>query len=315
MRRAVQAVITSVAVAASIVGGSVPASALVPNPADDPRQVTLSALTPSTSNAYYDRPPVYENGCHASTSTTAASFCTYGDPTARKVMVAFGDSHLAQWWGALDKIARQDGYRLLWATKSACPAPVVAVRIWRTSSPYTACTTWRKAMIDKIAGLHRLDMLVMSGYHWHQLRYPGTNTLITDADARARAWRDGYTKTVRRLKGTADHLMILRDTMHMRRDIPSCMAANGGSTGPCTTSRRKGLSPRLWQAEQAVDASFDKLRAWEMTRHICRADGTCRPVTSTNILRYRDDTHLTTTFVRAIAPKLRELIQATVATT
>lgn len=300
--------------AAAVLGllaSAAPAAALVPDPRDDPKHVALSALTPSTGSAYYDRPPVYDNGCHVPTHTVTARFCVYGDPHARKVMVAFGDSHIAQWWGALNKIAWHDGYRLLWATKSACPAPVVSVRIWRTAYPYAECDVWRQSMLKKIADLPRLDVVVMGGYHWHQLRYPGTNTLISKPAERQAAWRDGLTRSIRRIRFTADHIMILRDTVNMWREVPACLSSTGGDTTGCAGSPRTGLSRMLWRAERQVAAEFGKVRAVQMTRFIC-ADTVCGPVTSTDILRYRDDTHLTTTYVKVLSVKLRALIRKTI---
>jgi hypothetical protein len=300
-----------VLVVGSLVIPVVPATAM-PDPDDDPLTVDLTELDPSLDELPTDGPPIYANDCHAKYWTTSTKFCVFGDPEARKVMVVLGDSHVAQWWGALTRIGWRDGYRVLWATKSVCPAPVVEVRIGLSDLKNTYCDTWRRDMVAKIANLRRVDLLVAGGFHWHRILYPGTNTVITDRSVRAAAWREGYVRLFRRVRSVVDTMVILRDTVYMRVDVPSCLAGSGGRTAPCTTTVDEGLSPRLWRAERLVDERFAHVKARSMTRYLCRSDGKCGPVASGNVVRYRDDDHLSATFVRLVWQGLRDVMSRAV---
>jgi hypothetical protein len=166
-------------------------------------------------------------------------------------------------------------------------------------------------MLDKIADLPRVDLVVMSGYHWHVLRYPGTNTVIQAGKARESAWHDGLARSVRKVRASADHVLILRDTPHMRTDVPSCLRSSGGDASACSVSVSNGLSWRLWRAERQVADDMRRVRAVQMTSHLC-VDGRCRPVTHDRTLRYRDDTHLTTTFVHQLTWWMRREMTLTV---
>ena len=46
----------------------------------------------------------------------------YGDADSSDTIVLTGDSHAAQWLPALERLARERGWRLVAVTKSACPA-------------------------------------------------------------------------------------------------------------------------------------------------------------------------------------------------
>ena len=56
---------------------------------------------------------------------TKPADCVYGDPEGKRTAFLFGDSHAAQWLPALDRYARQQGWRLEFHTKSSC-SPVAA---------------------------------------------------------------------------------------------------------------------------------------------------------------------------------------------
>src|SRR6478672_11697370 len=110
------------------------AAAPVPNPAKDPLRVHVASVRPALGHAESDEPVVYKNGCHVYTRAgTRAHFCVYGDKDAKTTMVLFGDSHVAQWFAAFDGAARLEHVKLLYITKTSCPAQSVSVRVWQRS--------------------------------------------------------------------------------------------------------------------------------------------------------------------------------------
>jgi hypothetical protein len=283
-------------------------SSAVPSPTDDPSTVDLGTLTPRAQDAVDDRPGIYDNGCHDGPGQVDPRLCRYGDGEARRVMVALGDSHMAQWFTALNRFASRDGYRLLWATKSACPAPSVRLRSHQTGEPYRNCTQWRRTLLEKVAALPRVDLVVTSSSHWHTLLYPGSNTAITSSTDRVEAWRRGLRATVRSLGPTADRVLILRDSPNFHQDVPSCLLNTGGDADACSVAPSKAFREALWRVERKLASSVSRVRTVQVTAALC-VDTSCRPVTDSMVLRYRDEAHLTDTFVRTMSPYLSAAVR------
>jgi hypothetical protein len=280
-----------------------PVSAAVPDPANDPTgRVSLVDLRPLTSAARNDRPRVYTDGCHVQSTETRALHCIYGDRYGSKVVVVIGDSIIAQWWSAIDGAARQGGWRVVWMSKTACPA--ADVTIIKDGARYTACDTWRRNALAKVRNLARVDLLLLGGSSLGLTARRSDGSPITDPAARGAEWETGYRRTVDAVAGQVRRVVILRDTPVFRYWIPSCLVDSKGWTKPCSRAKDIALDPLradYWRAEQAVDASYDWVRATDMSNWICQPDR-CWPVTSNRILRFRDSHHMTNTFVKTLAP-------------
>lgn len=101
--------------------------------------------------------------------------CVYGDRDASTVVVAIGDSHLAHWFPALDRTARQRHWRLyLWAM-SACAYASVPQWLEPYHRVYTECATWRRGVLERVAALPRVDAVVIG-------RTSSYLSLLTDSD-------------------------------------------------------------------------------------------------------------------------------------
>jgi hypothetical protein len=310
IRRGTAGSLVFFAVLITLVAMPAPANAASPDPADDPTRVSLSTLRPRISAAVSDRGRPYADGCHAAPAVTRPVHCTYGRRDGRIRVVVIGDSITAQWWAAIDGAARRGGWRVTWMTKSACPAADVTVR--RLGTRYTACDTWRRNVLTKIRGLSRVDLVVMSGSSSSTLLRRRDGSVISGTTLRATAWRNGYQRTIDRLAGQVRRVVILRDTPAFTRSIPKCVAAQGGSTQPCSRDRSASLSMPTWHAELSIDAAYGWVRATDLADRLCQPTR-CWPVTVERLLRYRDDHHLTNTYAAAMAPamysRLRWLIR------
>src|SRR5690606_6988761 len=95
-----------------------------------------------------DIPAVYSDGCHLTVPETQVQDCAYGDRNSQTVVALFGDSHAAQWFPALEKLAAEEGFRLESYTKSSCPS--VDVDIYVDAILYDECETWRNSVIDHL---------------------------------------------------------------------------------------------------------------------------------------------------------------------
>ena len=89
---------------------------------------SLASPDQARYNVRNDLPRVYRDGCHQPFRKDDSPECVYGDKHGARTMVLFGDSHAAQWFPALERIAQEKKWRLISLTKSACPS------VWATPS-------------------------------------------------------------------------------------------------------------------------------------------------------------------------------------
>ena len=69
--------------------------------------------------------------------------CVFGDKSADRTVVLFGDSHMEQWLPAFTAAADRDHWQVLAWTKSACPAAEISVHNDVLNRTYTECDQWR----------------------------------------------------------------------------------------------------------------------------------------------------------------------------
>jgi hypothetical protein len=251
-----------------------------------------SNLTPALDRIKPVRSAVYRDGCHVDYGGTEVPDCVYGDPGSDTVVVLFGDSHAAQWFPALDVLARERHWRLVSLTKASCKtASVTTVNHGR---PYRACDTWRRRALARIEGLHP-DLVVVSSSEAGDPVHP-------EADAR-RQWTAGYRDVLAGLASSGARVAALLDTPWPPSDAVDCAAAHPLRLGRCAASRDGAVHDPVRRealrdaAREAGAAVVDPL-PW-----LCAADGTC-PVLAGDTLVYRDDSHLADRFAQSLAPVL-----------
>jgi len=212
-----------------------------------------------------EKPTVYNDGCHVNNGETKSGDCTYGNKGAKIRIVLFGDSHAAQWFPALEKLAQSKNFELISLTKSACPGPAV-VKVDAGAYKNADCSAWRENSYKRIAEIHP-EAVIVSGMQHFELPRGTTN--------RGNWWRDGEAKTLSRLIGSSSHLMYITDTPHPQRDIPSCLAS--GRVSQCNSTQRSlpytisgfaNIDPTSWLCDSVCPAIVDGTVAYRDASHI-----------------------------------------------
>ncbi len=254
-------------------------------------------LMPSLSAAVDDVPPTTADGCNAAFLTVVAPPCVFGDPDGNRTVVLFGDSHAEQWFGAVQKIAVSHGWRLISWTKAACPLADVLLYSDQLHRPFTECPAWRSGTLQRIAALHP-DLVIASG----------SDTLPGPAYDNAQ-WAARTADTAAALQRAAARVVYLADVPAPTGNVPVCLAGNVGSPERCQFSLTptsvtvsSGSQPSGRRA--AVSAALRRLGVpvVDPTPWLCAKSG-C-PVVLSDTLIYRDATHLTQYYSRALAPEL-----------
>ncbi|MFE9057460.1 acyltransferase family protein [Streptomyces mutabilis] len=253
-----------------------------------------SNLAPPLTEVKSSRSAVYRDGCHVDRSAVRVTRpCVYGDRTSSRTVVLFGDSHAAQWFPALQRLATARGWRLVSLTKASCK--VADVTIVSEHEPYTACDTWRSNAVARIKTL-RPALVVVSSSDAGDAARPAADSL--------HQWASGFERTFRELGTSGARVAALLDTPWPSGDPIDCTARNSLQLRACANhlpgairDASRGLAVRTAAAETAATVI-------DPTPWLCvPRTGIC-PVVVADTAVYRDGSHLSEAYAEALAPVL-----------
>jgi peptidoglycan/LPS O-acetylase OafA/YrhL len=223
------------------------------------------------------RPVIYDDNCHVNNGQTVSPECTYGERGAKRKIVLFGDSHAAQWFPALERLANENNFELISLTKSACPGPAVE-KVDSGEYKNADCFAWRDNSFERIAKL-KPYAVIFSGFQHFEV--PDGYT------TRREWWQAGQRRTLDSLRGNATHIVYITDTPHPKQDIPACLA--GGVISDCDDSERS----------EAI--SIPGLKAVNPTPWLCTDK--CSSVINDQVA-YRDGSHISIAMSESLAQPL-----------
>jgi hypothetical protein len=275
-----------------------PSTAPVQAPAARNSGSIPAGLTPSLGAALNDGDFLFADGCALSLAGTRPPACVYGDAQGKLTVALVGDSHAAHWFPALDRLARQRGWRLVPLTKFSCV--FVDLRIWSPNlkREYTECETWRENVVDRLVQL-RPDLVIISSNRYLPV--------IDERDSDPLRQGAALARLIARIAG---RVAIIADTPRSAVDVPACLAAHHDAIEQCTTSRAAAFTWRHLRREKEA-ARLSGATLVDMSAATCPADP-CPPIIGTRLV-YRDNHHLTATFARSLAGVLGAALPAIVA--
>lgn len=238
------------------------------------------------------RSAIYRDGCHFNYAATSTRSCVYGDRTSSRTVVLFGDSHAAQWFPALQRIATSRGWKLISLTKASCK--IADVTTLRGRKPYTACDTWRSHAMAKIKTLHP-DLIVVSSSDAGDLARPTADPL--------RQWTTGFENTFRNLSTAGVRVAALLDTPWPKGDPIDCAARNSLHLRACANSLPAAIRDATRGTALRSAASATATTVIDPTPWLCAPTGIC-PVVVADTAVYRDNSHLSEAYADALAPVL-----------
>jgi len=228
-------------------------------------KITLKDGTQFSLNQIMAKPIVYDDGCHVNNGETTSPDCTYGVRGADKKIVIFGDSHAAQWFPTLEKLANEQNFELISLTKSACPGPAVK-KVDTGEYKNADCFAWRDYAFKRIASI-KPDAVIVSGFQHFEVP--------SGYSSRESWWREGEAKTFKSLKGLAPRIIYISDTPHPDRDIPSCIASGRldrcNGTDPSTPIFSPGylrINPTPWLCSRTCPAVIGSTVAFRDASHL-----------------------------------------------
>ena len=248
-------------------------------------------VQPAPAVAAQDRPSVDGDGCiegSAATSTSGIPMtCILTDvPDPKRVVVLVGDSHTIQWAPAMTEIGRDEQWRVLLLARRGCRLAAPAEPLTKSSN----CWEWRANAL-KLLEQMRPDAVMVIGSRTS----PEASGDEVNPDE-ARAWRQ--------LAEVGVRVVTVRDNPRFGFDVPACVEESYGVA--CARPRADIFSPV--NPVEEVPGVPDSAAHLDLTPFICGAQ-LCSGVVG-NVLIYRDDDHLTATYVTTLERPLHNQLRA-----
>ena len=227
--------------------------------------------------------------------------CGFGVPAvdARATVALIGDSHAAQWRGALEQVAQRKRWHGISITRSGCTLSRVTPAL-EPRSRRRGCMRWNAQLPRWLARHREIHTIVVSQHSAEIVVPPGTDFREARAAGHTSAWRT-LPRSVRRI-------VVLRDTPGLgfhHACVRSARARRRNAGDTCALPRAASLPP-----DGAVVAAkrlrSPRVRVIDMTPFFC-SRRRCLPVVG-GALVYKDREHMTDVFSTSLGPYLLRAI-------
>jgi hypothetical protein len=256
---------------------------------------------PQGKHSRGDRGAIWDRDCMMQPPQTRSKPCVFGMRKSRKTVVLFGDSHAMHLFGAVNRLAKRRGWRLVAQTKAGCgpnDAPVYNNKVDRV---YRECRRWHRNVLRRIDRVK--PRIILTGVA--RAHKPMRNgRIIREGQARRDTLKAGYESMLERLLATGARVVASRDLPKAPHDMTDCVDANLDRLRHCSF-RKPPNHGRTWESQAA--------RAVAGVAEIDLSPGICTKRRCFGVIRnelvYRDDDHLTATFARTLAPWLARALR------
>jgi hypothetical protein len=256
----------------------------------------VSEITPDPLAAKDDLPDVYRHKCFSEGSDSTIATCVYGDRESSYTVAVVGDSHMGNWIPALQAIATERKLRLVTYLKQSCPFVDLEIAVTDRAQP--GCTEWNTKLRARLTGPDRPDLLVTSSAFYAPMR--GGKALSGDASREAMS--EGLRRTWSAMTSAGITTVVLADTPQLNIRIPDCVSANREKLTKCAVSRELALTASAVALQTEAAKDIKNLHLINLNDAICPTDR-CAPVIG-GVLVYRDNSHLTASYVHTLTPRL-----------
>jgi len=239
-----------------------------------------------------DEPEIYKLGCHDHEFDIPPA-CEFGDLESKTSIALIGDSHAAQWFEPLRRIAEQRNWRLQTFTRSGCT--MVGVE----NGVIEKCRTWLKNVLTEIQS-SEYSLVVISGY-------TNREDLVDESP-------DGFINNITELHSAltinSQKVIYLADSPGPLLHVPICLSANIQTVQNCNFEREEAINEQTAEILKGVWSSetsrFVDLTDWFCTSQIC-------PVVIGNMVVYRDISHISSVYALALTNVLMNELEISLA--
>jgi hypothetical protein len=250
----------------------------------------------------------YNKGCFVKFGNNSPlggrpSTCYWGDKTAKKTIVLFGDSNAYMWMEMLHRLGVREHYRVELLARAGCE--VANIPMWDDSiqGPGRNCTLFRQWALRHIQATHPFAVLVADYEYGTKRDYSATNIAPT-------TYTNALKDTIRVIKASRAKAIFIQTPPPIYQVPTTCLSVHSGNIQSCgvsttclVTNPPSGGSCRFPSGtdrtftyerldEYAVESAggdFLSDRSW-----FCES-GWCPPVIN-HMIVYRDQFHISASY-------------------
>lgn len=233
--------------------------------------------------------------CVASPGAHTSGSCEFGAGTEADFTIALvGDSHATQWWEALEPLARQHNWRIVTYLKNSC----AFTGDHRTAQKEGAidCVDANGERLKELSERQDIDAVLTAG--WIGAEFAGG----------AAAAEKGAADYWGQLEDSGKEVIAIRDTPTPSQDVMArdCVAENRDRLRQCGRDRDDALAGDDWFS--AARQREPRVELLDFTDQFCTKK-LC-PAVVGNVLVYRDQNHISDTYMATIAAEFERQLTA-----
>ncbi|WP_091563209.1 acyltransferase family protein [Arthrobacter sp. ok362] len=203
-----------------------------------------------------------------------------------KRIVVLGDSHAQQYMAALGPIAKSHGWEVVTLLKGNC-------RFGGESPERDAdCNAFNRASTQYVLDHHPDAVFTVAS--------------LTHKEAPFETEVPQYLEGIKPFTDAGMDVVGIRDNPRFNINMPECVQKNGEDAAECNVPEQESLAGS--SPLDAYRGQVPRLALMDMSDFIC-ANGTCPPVVG-NVYVYKDDNHLTKTYVQTMIPMFEKRLLA-----
>lgn len=243
-----------------------------------------AGFLPGLDRVGLDEGEVYAKGCMAGNAQIHSRVCRFGDLASEKRVVLLGDSHAAHWGGALFRVAKRNGWKVIVLARASCPAALVSIDEY--------CDKWRLNSLRRIRKIRPGLVLVGSAANdqaYSVLKY-GKRLSRQASEGRLEA---GMVRTLRFLNRWSGRTVLIRDQSVAPFDVTACLRKHWAESRKCGFRSRRSM---VWSYDAKAARKVPGVRIIDPQKLLCPGRW-CRPLDGRYLI-YRNESHLAATFTR-----------------
>jgi hypothetical protein len=228
--------------------------------------------------------------------------CEFGVPAvdASASVALIGDSHAAQWRGALEQVLQRKRWNGISITTSGCPLSRVRTQL-EPASRRQSCRRWNGQVPRWLARHPKIHTIFVS-------QHAGSLVMVPPGGDPVQTRAAGYRAAWRALPSSVRRIVVLRDTPLLGFQsacVRSARAHRRNAGNVCALARDKALAPDS-AVVAARQTSGRRVRVIDLTPFFC-SRRRCLPVIG-GALVYKDRDHMTDVFSTSLGPYVERAI-------
>jgi len=230
--------------------------------------------------------------CKISREGSGFKTCQKGDPNGKIRVALIGDSHTREWFVPVDDLAFKYHWNVTMISKSACS--LVDPTQFPANLTHYTCQGWNKQLLAYMAKAKPFDLIINSN---SSLVTQGrTDVGKAFASMVTKLTANGHTK-----------FFLIHDTPKPNPNFVPCIELwMKQAAVKCSVTRAQGLTPA--DPMPGAVSGMKNVMVADFTDSFCSATS-CPPVMG-NIVVYKDNSHITSTWAQHLEPVLDSAIPA-----